>query len=265
MSTSTDTQLTSDVLVTGEAVALHVQPASLPLRIISGLIDVAASLLGIFLTFALLALVAHTQNEAQMATEIASVLALWIFIVPFAVETVTQGYSLGKWAVGNRAIRDDGGPIRARHALIRVLLSIAEIWLSTGFIAILTAMINRRGKRMGDYLAGTYVVAHPAYSKRLPLLMPPDLAQWAAHAQVRALPGPLGIQARRFLEDGARMTPGTRVAQGQNLASELLAYVSPPPPPGTHPERFIAAVLVLRRDIDYDLLRARQKREVTAN
>ena len=40
-----------------------------------------------------------------------------------------------------------------------------------------------------------------------------------------------------------------RVAQGR--VGEIERYVAPGPPPGTHPERFLAAVLAERRDREY--------------
>ena len=56
-----------------------------------------------------------------------------------------------------QVIRDDGGPIRLRHAAVRALVGFFELWLLLGGLAFVTSLLNDRGKRVGDYLAGTCV------------------------------------------------------------------------------------------------------------
>ena len=58
-----------------------------------------------------------------------------ILIVPMLVETATGGRSLGKLAVGARIVRDDGGAIGLRHAFIRALLGVLEIFMTFGGLA----------------------------------------------------------------------------------------------------------------------------------
>lgn len=248
-----------DVVVTGEAIALLVQPASLFLRVISGAIDIAASIVGIVLTIEVVMLFMFygpkdelpLANMAQVSAFGASVTAFWVFFFPLLVETLTKGRSLGKYVAGTRVVRDDGGPITFRHAFIRALLGIAEFWITVGSVAILTASFNRRSKRMGDFFAGTYVIAEPAVTRRQPLLLAPELTQWAALARVSEIDGAFSVMARRFLQNADKMHPGSRRQAALQIASELEPSVYPPPPPNTDPERFIATVLVLRRDLEY--------------
>ena len=44
---------------------------------------------------------------------------------PVAMETLTRGRTLGKMALGLRVVRDDGGPITFRQALVRGLVGLA--------------------------------------------------------------------------------------------------------------------------------------------
>ena len=78
--------------------------------------------------------------------------------------------------------------------------------------------------------------------------MPPELTQWAGGTDLRALPGELSLTARTFLQRASVLTPASRHRLGMELASQVQGYVSPPPPAGTHPERFLAAVLTERRN-----------------
>ena len=109
-------------------------------------------------------------------------------------------------------------------------------------------------------LAGTYVVReHHRSHAAPPLLMPPELVQWAAGTDLRSLPGGLSLTARTFLQRASALMPSSRHQLGLDLASQVQGYVSPPPPAGTHPERFLAAVLTERRNREL-VLESRNRR-----
>ena len=169
--------LTTDDLVTGEAVALDLPPASLGVRLASGLVDVlatAALLLAVIFTF----LVAALRADGALAhVAFVGTLVVVFLVVPTTVETLTRGKSLGKAAFGLRAVRDDAGPISFQHAFVRALVGFVEIYATGGGAAFFSAMMSSRGKRLGDYAAGTYVVRE-RIKLRLepPPLMPPALA-----------------------------------------------------------------------------------------
>ena len=89
--------------------------------------------------------------------------------------------------------------------------------------------------------------------------MPPELTEWAAGTDLRALPGDLSLTARTFLQRASSLMPASRHQLGLELASQVQGYVSPPPPAGTHPERFLAAVLTERRNREL-VLESRDRR-----
>ncbi len=152
-------------------------------------------------------------------------------------------------------VRDDGGPIRMRHALVRALLAVIEIIFSLGSIALITSLLNVRGKRLGDLLAGTFVLRERGGAAAVPLPgMPMHLATWAVGADMARLPDGLAVGARRFLAGAPGLHPASRHQLGSDLAAQVSRFVAPPPPPGTHPEAFLAAVLVERRRRDHERL-----------
>ncbi len=61
-------------------------------------------------------------------------------------------------ALGLRVVTVEGAPIRFRHALVRALVGLVELYLTLGTLALLVAMGSRRFRRLGDHLAGTVVV-----------------------------------------------------------------------------------------------------------
>ncbi|WP_127131883.1 RDD family protein [Georgenia sp. SYP-B2076] len=254
-------RLQEDLIVTGEAVALELRPASVGVRILGALVDALVYVLAAVGLLLAATRLLETLNPAQLGVVQVSTFAVVMVIGPTLVETLSRGRSLGKLAAGIRIVRDDGGPVRLRHALVRALAGVGELWLTGGALAILSAAVNRRGKRLGDLLAGTYAVRVRGGARRHePLSMPPELAGWARGADIRALPNGLGLAARQFLSRMSRMTPQARAEMGTRLAAQVEPYVSPPAPWGTSPERFLAAVLVSRRDREYAVaLRARER------
>jgi uncharacterized RDD family membrane protein YckC len=251
----------SDDIVTGEGVAVELPVASVLARAGSGLIDVLVVLALLFVAvFTLPVLAGHTSEAVGRTLIILTVVAIFVGF-PTAVETLTRGRTLGKLALGLRVVRDDGGPITARHALTRALVGWVEIYLLTGAPALVAALIHPRAKRLGDMAAGTYVVNQRARMRLLPPpIMPPPLAHWAVSADLANLPSGLAIAIRQFLGRAATLTPQSRHQLATSLLHATLPYVSPPPPPGFHPEYVLAAVIADRRRRDLDRLWREEQR-----
>jgi uncharacterized RDD family membrane protein YckC len=238
-------------VVTGEAVALELRPASFATRSLALALDLLIMLVTAIAVFALLGLVLPELDEAAAAAVSLTCLVGVLVGLPVAVETLTRGRSVGKIAAGLRVVRDDGGPIRLRHALVRALLAVPEILMSAGSIALITSLANVRGKRLGDLLAGTFVIRERGAAQAPPLPpMPPELVAWAQQADLAAVPDGLAVGVRRFLDGAAGLHPGARAQLGADLARQVGSFVAPPPPAWATPERFLVAVLAERRRRD---------------
>ena len=247
-----------DGIVTGEGVVLDLRPASFASRMLGIALDlvvlVLVTLAALWLGWELTLL---TERPVVTIIALVAITVAW----PALVETLTRGKSLGKWAAGIRVVRDDGGPIRFRHAFIRAMVGVGELWLTGGAVALFASLANDRGKRLGDMLAGTYVIrTRGASMYSATIVMPPPLAAWAAHADMRRLPDGLALAARQFLARAAKLEPRARERLGADLAGQIERFVAPGPPPGTPPEAFCMAVLAARRDREW----ARTQRERAA-
>ena len=243
--------LSSDYHVTGEAVALDLPPASVALRVASGLLDVL-SLVAVGFCVLFLALVASFDADGalQHVAVVCSLMVVFL-VYPTMVETLSRGKSAGKWALGLRVVRDDGGTVTAHQAFVRALIAVPEIYVFSGGPAFFSCLVSSRGKRLGDYAAGTYVVRdRVSLSLQPPLPMPPALASWAAHADLGTPPVGLSLAIRQYLTRLSTLDPAARQRMGELLANRLSAYVAPPPPPGTQPWDFLAAVAATRRERD---------------
>ena len=244
-----------DDMVTGEGVAVELPVAGVPSRAASGLIDLLVAAVLLVAGLLLVVLLLGSASDAVGRT-ITILLGVGVTVgFPAVVETLTRGRTIGKLALGLRVVRDDGGPVTARHALTRALVGWVEIYLLLGAGALVAALISPRAKRLGDMAAGTYVVSQRGSMRLLPPpQMPPALEQWAASADLATLPPGLAIAVRQFLGRAAGLTPASRHQLGQELLRSVLPHVSPPPPPGVHAEYVLAAVIADRRRRDADRL-----------
>ncbi|MFS0893318.1 RDD family protein [Microbacterium sp. 179-I 3D3 NHS] len=239
----------SDEVLSGEAVAIDVQPVGFLLRALGALIDM---LLG-FVVFALWLFLRIWLLDAGVlddATDrIATVAALVVsfVVLPITVEVALKGRSLGKLAVGGRIVRVDGGAAGFRHAFIRALLGVLEIYATVGGLAVITGALTSRSQRLGDLVAGTYSqrVRTPRLVPVAPQL-PPVLQGWAQVADVARLPDRLARRISQFLQSSPRMMPVARARVAHDLLIEAAPFVSPMPP--ASPEAALVGITVLRRE-----------------
>ena len=115
-------------LVTGDAVVLGLRPARLPSRALAVLHRPGRGR-GPSISWCRSACCWRpprwTRRRRRRCRSRRSCWCWWA--APIAVETLSHGRSLGKLACGLRVVRDDGGPIRFRHALVRGAIGVVEI------------------------------------------------------------------------------------------------------------------------------------------
>ncbi|WFR66518.1 RDD family protein [Curtobacterium flaccumfaciens] len=178
-----------------------------------------------------------------------------LVLVPAAVETVTRGKSVGRYATGTRVVRLDGGAIGLRHAFARALVGMFELWMTLGSVALLVALFGPRPRRLGDLLAGTFVQHERAAKHRdAQVLMPAELVSWASVADVSALPQRLENRLGRLPR--RRRSPARAAGVDRSDARRGGRGPRAPRaggPPGGVPRR----VVVLRRERDLRALRTR--------
>jgi uncharacterized RDD family membrane protein YckC len=115
-----------------------------------------------------------TTGIPELATYLAYGAALVILVgYPIAIEYLMRGRSLGKAIVGLRVVTSLGGPIKFRHAAVRGIVGLFEVYASFGAVATVVSFFSPRSQRLGDMAAGTYVVNERVGSTRsLPVLFP---------------------------------------------------------------------------------------------
>ncbi|WP_306323741.1 MULTISPECIES: RDD family protein [unclassified Streptomyces] len=231
-------------LVTGEAVALELRPAKLPSRALAVLIDLAVAFaVYIAVTMAFAAATASLDDAAVAAVAVATFLLVLVGI-PIAVETLSHGRSLGKLACGLRVVRDDGGPIRFRHALVRGAVGVVEILMTFGVVACIASLVSQRGRRVGDVFAGTLVVRERVPTGQMAFVPPPPpwLVGRFAELDLSAVPEGLWLAVRQYLTRMGQLDPQVGWGMAERLAGELAAHTGAPVPSDMPPAAFLAAV-----------------------
>jgi uncharacterized RDD family membrane protein YckC len=254
------THLGQDEVLTGEAVALDVQPTGVLLRAVGAVIDL---LLTIVLMVAAVLIITGPLGpllppSTQQMTVIVT-LVLLLVVLPTVIEATTRGRSLGRLAVGTRIVRSDGGASGFRQALIRALVGVLEIYFTLGVVAVVAGTFTPRSQRLGDLLAGTY--SQRTRVAPLPTSLPPvppGLEQWATVVDVARLPDRLARRLAQFLTQAPRLAPPARHRIAVELRDEVSAFVAPMPL--TDPLTALFGIAAARRDRELRALTAQENR-----
>jgi len=243
-------------LVSGEGVAIELNRAGVGSRVVAAVIDLAAQFVALMVVIVLDGVVGAGDPDIVAALAIVE-LVLILAAYPIVFEWLGHGKTLGKLALGLRVVRDDGGPIGFRQALVRGLagfflekpgIFIPPLCTAVGMITLGTSSAN---KRIGDMMAGTFVVNERAGPRsgleRVALFVPPQLYGWAQSLDLSRLDDQLALQLRAFVLRASEMTPIAQHTLGDQFRSRILAVISPPPPAGVPTATLLVTVLAERR------------------
>jgi uncharacterized RDD family membrane protein YckC len=243
-------------LVSGEGVAYELRHAGLGSRTVAAFLDLLAQAAGLLaLIFLDLAVAANSDSDAVSAVILVELVAI-LAGYPVVCEWLSRGRTLGKLCMGLRVVRDDGGPIGFRHALVRgiaglVLEKPGLLFPVTTVVGYATMTFSGREKRLGDMMAGTFVLNTRAGPQRSALAwsfwVPYELQPWAMALDLTRLDDRLALALRQFVVRADQMRPAAQVALGEDLRARVLATTAPAPPPWAPTPPVLMTVLAERR------------------
>ncbi|MFE7779436.1 RDD family protein [Streptomyces sp. NPDC057445] len=239
-------------VVTGDAVVLGLRPARLPSRALALAIDLAVVWAAYLLISVALALATASLDEAAVMAVSIATFVLVLVGAPIAVETLSRGRSLGKLACGLRVVRDDGGPIGFRHALVRGAMGVVEILMTFGVVACIASLVSARGRRIGDVFAGTLVIRERVPTARASVMPPPPpwLVGRFAELDLSAVPDDLWLAIRQYLTRMHQLDGDVSRSLAERLAGDLVARTGAPAPEGIPAAAYLAAVVNERQARD---------------
>lgn len=136
---------------------------------------------------------------------IALFLVEWFYPVIFEVR---RGATPGKKMMGLTVVHDNGTPIGWPASMIRNLLRVVDFFPLLYGAGLLSMLINRQFKRLGDLAAGTLVVYVEQARRSHPVIS----------AEPRPLPVPLAVEEQRALLDFAERSGTLAPARVEELA-----------------------------------------------
>ncbi len=110
-------------------------------------------------TFGAVLLLIYMDLDFRDTWAIYLLVSLPAFLYYVLLETFWDGKTIGKHFMKTRVVKLDGSKPAFSNYLIRWLLRIVDVVLSTGGIAALTILIRGNGQRIGDIAAGTTVIS----------------------------------------------------------------------------------------------------------
>jgi uncharacterized RDD family membrane protein YckC len=176
------------------------------------------------------------------------------FVVQFGYygffEAVWNGQTPGKRWTHLRVIQDSGRPVSAYDAILRNLLRIVDSLPTLYAVGIVTILISREKKRVGDYAAGTVVVHEK------PLQGVGSIWSAAAPPASQLAPGAIpSVQlsldelqlVETFFERRASLDPEVRRSMARQIAERLGERLKVPSEVRPDAERFLEALAEQRR------------------
>ncbi len=119
------------------------------------------------------------QGEFEFGDWVLLMLAVWValdFVLQWgyfvACELLMQGRSPGKAAFGLRVVRDGGLPVTLRESMLRNLLRMVDMLPSQYLVGLISMVISKDVRRLGDFAAGTIVVREERAAPARPIQVP---------------------------------------------------------------------------------------------
>ena len=148
---------------TPEGILLELRPAGLTARCYAFLLDLLIKL-AVLYVFEIASVFA---GRVGIALTIILIFALeWLYPVVF--ELSRWGATPGKRSLGLRVIMDNGLPVTPAASLTRNLLRAADFLPFLYGFAVVSMLLRRDAKRLGDLAAATLVVYQPRPAARIP-------------------------------------------------------------------------------------------------
>ena len=147
------------VISTPERVAFQYEIAGIGSRFLAQVVDGLVITAALIVVSILAAALGGVFSSPELGLLVELILVFVLLAGYFLVsEAVWNGQTLGKRSARLRVVGDHGEPLTIGQAIIRNLIRIVDFLPFFYGIGMLTLFINGRGKRLGDFAAGTLVV-----------------------------------------------------------------------------------------------------------
>ena len=235
-------------IVTPEAVLLEFETAGVASRTVAELLDIAIQFGGLAVIVMGISLVANVFGGfGEVAAVVVALVAFFLALVgyPVAMETFWNGRTLGKAAMGLRVVTREGAPERFRHAAIRAMIGLIEIYALLGIPAVISIITSRRDQRLGDLVAGTIVLRERAGRRAAPPVVFGVPWNWEGYVQgldVSPITDEQYGVVRAVLLRAGELSAAARWQVTTEVATAVAGRMRIPVPTQVAPEMFLTCV-----------------------
>jgi len=236
-----------DGIITPEAVVLEVETAGVSSRMFAGLLDLLIQMGIVIFGLMVLGATQVVGSDSSLRTASAVLITIALMVYPVVLETLWRGRTIGKRALGLRAVTLEGAPLRLRHATLRMMGGLVDRLLPPiGVTGTLMVLGTRRHQRVGDLLAGTIVVRDPdrtALPQAVWFPVPQGMEQYAASIDPTSMTDEQYTVIRSFLMRNRELSADARYAVAADLAERVARRIRHDWTPAVHPEAFLLCVV----------------------
>ena len=239
---------------TPEQIAIEFPLAGIGSRFLAIMFDILVQFLG-YVVLALIAALAFGGELKRVWPSAWNWSSAIFILVVFCLywgyyaffETIWQGQTPGKRHAGIRVIKDTGRSITAFEAIARNLVRVVD--LIPGFYAVgcVTMFLNKKSKRLGDFVAGTVVVHEKKAEAAEPFFNLQPGAQLPVYP-VSKLSNDDLVLIETFLGRRLDLAPEVRSSTAKRIAEHIAQKLELQAQPQSDNENFLETVAKEYRD-----------------
>jgi uncharacterized RDD family membrane protein YckC len=181
---------------------------------------------------------------------IAAILIVFAFVLfygYFAIfEAIWNGQTPGKRSVGIRVIKDSGRPITPAESVARNLLRIVDQLPTLYATGVVSMLLSKQNKRLGDFVAGTIVVRENSLEKARPIWQAAPVVANITYGSERLTAEEFAL-IEAFLNRRNQLEPYVRYQMASQIAAKIQPKLTIPQNELPSPEKLLEAIAYERR------------------
>lgn len=207
-------------------------------------VTIVVVLSGMLLFFVLL------RDHEPSTLWIAAIMILCFFVLfygYFAIfEAIWNGQTPGKRSVGIRVIKNSGRPITPAESVARNMLRIVDQMPTLYATGIVSMLLSKQNRRLGDFVAGTIVVRESSLELARPVWQETPVAARFRYGSERLTAEEFAL-VEAFLRRRNELEPYVRYQMASQIAARIQPKLTVPPGETPSPEKLLEAIAYERR------------------
>jgi uncharacterized RDD family membrane protein YckC len=179
-----------------------------------------------------------------------SLLGLFIFAVYYGYfalfEAIWIGQTPGKRVARIRVIKESGRPINAVESIARNMLRLVDQLPVLYAVGIVAVLLNRKNKRLGDFVAGTIVVHERSLEDIKPLWQASSSAATFQYGSHNLSPEEFAL-IEAFLNRRESLAPDVRYRMAEQIVTRIRTQIASPAGDTLSGEQLLEAIAKERR------------------